>query len=69
MLTLPIHRYMGRMKTDETKVASARSASISMRTTIPEHIVSQLNIEVGDTLKWDMDKVDDKTWIATIRKK
>ena len=58
---------MGRMRSNETKVAAARSASISMRTTIPAHVVSQLKIEVGDTLKWEIDKVEEE-WIAKLTK-
>ena len=58
---------MGRMRSDETKASAARSASISMRTTIPAHVVSQLKIEVGDTLKWEIDKVEGQ-WIAKLTK-
>lgn len=59
---------MTRMVTDETKVASARARSVSMRTTIPAHITKQMDLEVGDVLVWKMDKVRGR-WNATILKK
>ena len=61
-------RAMPRTPADETKVAAARSRSVSMRTTIPAHITKQMGMEVGDTLVWELDKVKGR-WSATISKK
>ena len=58
---------MGRMKTNESRVAVAQSKSVSIRTTIPAHVAGMLDLKPGDTLKWEVDK-DGKQWIATIRK-
>ena len=58
---------MGRMKTNESKVAAAQSQSVSIRTTIPAHVAGILDLKPGDTLKWEVDK-DGEQWIATIRK-
>ena len=56
------------MTTDETKVAAARSRSMSMRTTIPSHIAKQMDLGVSDVLVWKMDKVRGR-WIAIMSKK
>lgn len=60
---------MARLETNETKLTLAVSRSSSLRTTVPMNIVKKLGLSEGDLVTWDMDKVDDKTWIATIRKK
>ena len=59
---------MARMETNETVLSLAVSRSNSLRTTVPIHIIRKLNLEKGDTVEWDLDKVG-KDWIATIRKK
>jgi hypothetical protein len=43
-----------------SKVARANSKSPSVRTTIPEEIVAELKIEVGDPLVWRIDQRDGK---------
>ena len=58
---------MGRMKTNESRVAAAQSKSVSIRTTIPAHVAEMLGLKPGDTLKWKVDK-DGEQWMATIRK-
>ena len=59
---------MGRLKTGESKVVVAQTASQSLRTTIPVHVVGQLGLDAGDVLLWSMDK-DGDGWFGTIRKK
>ena len=39
-----------------TKVARASSKSPSVRTTIPEEIVEELKLKVGDPLIWKLDQ-------------
>lgn len=58
---------MARMKGTLTAISSARSASDSLRTTIPVFVVSQLNLTTKDQLEWKVDKVDGK-WVAVIEK-
>ena len=58
---------MGRMKTNESRVAAAHSQSVSIRTTIPAHVAGMLGLESGDTIKWKVDK-DGAGWTAMIRK-
>lgn len=58
---------MGRMKSNETRVAAAHSSTVSVRTTIPSHIAERLGLEAGDTLTWEIDK-DGKSWFVRIRK-
>ena len=58
---------MARMESNRSKISAARPESISMRTTIPAFIAKQMRLNVGDTLDWDMDKVDNE-WIVKIRK-
>jgi bifunctional DNA-binding transcriptional regulator/antitoxin component of YhaV-PrlF toxin-antitoxin module len=41
---------MGRKST----VAKAASNSISLRTTIPEEVVKEMKLEVGDVLDWEV---------------
>jgi hypothetical protein len=50
-----------------TKVAKASSKSPSVRTTIPEEIVKDLGISIGDALVWEISKEDSKK-IAKLRK-
>lgn len=58
---------MARMKGTYTSVSAARSASKSLRTTIPTHIAKQLNLAVKDQLDWSVDKVGGR-WVAIIEK-
>ena len=58
---------MARMNSNQSKVAAARPESISMRTTIPTFLAKKMNLDVGDTLNWDLDKIDGE-WVMTIRK-
>ncbi|MCY4491810.1 MAG: hypothetical protein OXC46_10210 [Thaumarchaeota archaeon] len=58
---------MARMNSSQSKVAAARPESISMRTTIPTFLAKKMNLDIGDTLNWDLDKIDGE-WVMTIRK-
>ena len=58
---------MARMNSNQSKVSAARPESISMRTTIPTFLAKKMNLDVGDTLDWDLDKIDGE-WVMTIRK-
>ena len=59
---------MGRGTGTETTIASARSESRSLRTTIPVFVVEQLGLAEGQKLDWKVDKVDGK-WIAVFKEK
>lgn len=52
---------------ETTKISLANTAK-SLRTIIPIHIIKQLNLQQGDHINWDLDKVNNM-WIATITKK
>ena len=52
----------------ETILNPARIGSNSVKTTIPIAITTKLNLEKGDTITWDIDKVNDE-WIAILKKK
>lgn len=58
---------MGRMKTNESRVAAAHSNGVSVRTTIPANVAVMLGLESGNTIKWKVDK-DGAGWTAMIRK-
>ena len=58
---------MARVGSNQSKVSVARPKSISVRTTIPAFIAKKMDLGIGDTLDWDLDKTDGE-WIATIRK-
>ncbi len=59
---------MARMETNQSILSLAVSRSNSLRTTVPIHITQKLNLEKGDVIEWDLDKVEGGRWIATIRK-
>lgn len=59
---------MGRMRGTETSVSSAKSASDSLRTTIPMFVTKRLDLAAKDRLDWEIDKVGDE-WVAVVRKK
>ena len=59
---------MARNETDESVLSLAVSKSNSLRTTVPIHIINQLNLKKGDTVKWTLDKVNNE-WTASIKKK
>ena len=59
---------MGKLKGMVTAVSLARTASESLKTTIPSLIASQMDLSPKDQLEWRIDKVDNK-WVATITKK
>jgi len=61
-----IIRYVTRLSNNLTKVSRAKPETVSVRTTIPSHIAEKLNLDVGDVLKWDMDKNSDGQWCATV---
>lgn len=58
---------MVRTPNNITKVSRARPETTSARTTIPAHIVTQLGLDMGDELKWELDKIDG-VWVAVFRK-
>lgn len=58
---------MARTPSSLTKVTRAKPETTSVRTTIPVHVANKLNVDAGDTLRWDIDKKDD-TWIAVFSK-
>jgi len=41
---------------ETSKVSKATTTSVSLRTTIPEHIVETLGIHVGDVLDWTVEE-------------
>ena len=43
-----------------SKLAKAHNESDSVRTTIPEEIVKELGLQVGDVVEWKSFKVDGK---------
>ena len=59
---------MVRTPNNITKVSRARPETTSARTTIPAHIVTQLGLDMGDALKWELDKTKDGVWVAVFRK-
>lgn len=58
---------MGKLKGMVTAVSLARTASESLKTTIPTLIASQMELSPKDHLEWKMDKVGGK-WVATVSK-
>lgn len=58
---------MAKMKKGQTRVVIAKTDSVSLRTTIPSHIVELLKLKVGDNLEWNFD-IKDSEGIVTIRK-
>ena len=58
---------MGRLASRQTKVTKAKPETTSVRTTIPAHIVDKLGLDAGDTLDWDIDKIDGR-WVAVLSK-
>lgn len=59
---------MGRGKTNETALQNSTPVSPSLRTTVPEHIVTQLELQSKDKLLWKLEK-NKGVWIAIIQKK
>ena len=53
--------------TDKTVLVTAATNSKSLRTTVPQDIVAQLNLEKGDVVKWLIVEVNGKK-LATVRK-
>jgi hypothetical protein len=58
---------MTKMKKGQTKVVLAKTDSVSLRTTIPSHIVELMKLKDGDSLEWNFD-IKDSEGIVTIRK-
>ena len=50
-----------------TKVSLARPNSLSLRTTIPEGIAKMIELNAGDSLRWDI-KIKDKNLQITLSK-
>ncbi len=46
---------MAKMKKGQTRVVKAKTDSVSLRTTIPSHIVELLKLKDGDSLEWNFD--------------
>ena len=58
---------MTKMKKGQTKVVIAKTDSVSLRTTIPSHIVELMKLKDGDSLEWNFD-IKDSEGIVTVRK-
>lgn len=58
---------MAKMKKGQTRVVIAKTDSVSLRTTIPSHIVELLKLRDGDSLEWNFD-IKDSEGIVTIKK-
>ena len=58
---------MAKMKRGQTRVVIAKTDSVSLRTTIPSHIVELLKLKDGDSLEWNFD-IKDSEGIVTIKK-
>ncbi|MDE0267396.1 MAG: hypothetical protein OXK17_10385 [Thaumarchaeota archaeon] len=58
---------MVRTPSNQTKVSRAKPETTSVRTTIPAHIAAKLDLNVGDDLDWDIDKINGK-WVAIFSK-
>ena len=58
---------MAKMKKGQTRVVKAKTDSVSLRTTIPSHIVELLKLKDGDSLEWNFD-IKDSEGIVTIKK-
>ena len=59
---------MARLGVNESALSLAVSKSRSLRTTVPLHIVDQMELSEGDVVVWRLDKVGG-SWIATVKKK
>jgi antitoxin component of MazEF toxin-antitoxin module len=51
-----------------SKVTLARPNSPSLRTTIPEGVAKMIELNTGDSLKWDIAKKDNKIEIRVSKK-
>jgi hypothetical protein len=58
---------MTKIKKGQTKVVIAKTDSVSLRTTIPSHIVELMKLKDGDSLEWNFD-IKDSKGIVTVRK-
>ena len=58
---------MAKMKKGQTRVVMAKIDSISLRTTIPSHIVELMKLKDGDSLEWNFN-IKDSEGIVTIKK-
>ena len=58
---------MAKMKKGQTRVVKAKTDSVSLRTTIPSHIVELLKLKDGDSLEWNFN-IKDSEGIVTIKK-
>jgi bifunctional DNA-binding transcriptional regulator/antitoxin component of YhaV-PrlF toxin-antitoxin module len=58
---------MAKMKKGQTRVVIAKTDSVSLRTTIPSHIVELMKLKDGDSLEWNFD-IKDSEGIVTIKK-
>ena len=58
---------MAKMKKGQTRVVIAKTDSVSLRTTIPSHIVELMKLKDGDSLEWNFD-IKDSVGIVTIKK-
>lgn len=62
-----IHLYLVLALGETSKVSKATTNSISLRTTIPEHIAVSLGIHVGDVLDWTVEERGEKK-VAVVRR-
>lgn len=60
---------MSRLGVNESALSLAVSKSRSLRTTVPLHIVEQMELGEGDVVLWKLDKMKSGEWVATVKKK
>ena len=51
-----------------TKLARATSKSESLRTTVPAGVVKDLDLSLGDQLRWVVEATDDGTLVILVTK-
>jgi hypothetical protein len=51
-----------------TKLSKATSRSESLRTTVPAGIVRDLDLELGDQIRWVLQAEDDGTLVVRVEK-
>lgn len=53
---------------NKSKISSANSTSVSIRTSIPLAVAQILNVKAGDTLDWIVDINDNNDLFVTVEK-
>ena len=52
-----------------TKINSANSTSKSMRTSVPKEIAKLLELEIGDTMEWNVEVINPNEYKIFVTKK